>query len=482
MKTTRVHKERNPKMKASMRWIKVLPFQTISSPAIIAFAVVLLIICPTHGIQAGQLGIKCTEPAVWEGAAVNAVILPYTYTGHGQKPLSETAKELTLLVQMDVLFSMLKYGGVGTTVLSTRKIPSQQVREECTAEVVTDKVLGRIPGARSQIKPGTGVVILWGYIYEEGKDVFVQSYLRFLRRNAPDRISLTINSNVPLPMKFTGQLPDQAFAFAPKRLTVDELKEIGRAFRQSSMVRYHPNPSARGEKMWLDPDLPFQYRVTDARNGWMKIESYGPGPSGWVQAQVNIDEAPLSRKLPELCFVEGVVGYLRYQVHADKIMEYPHSGRIVQWTQRALSRFEEFSQKKKTSVPFAMAKILSGNISIISANPEHLTEAVHNASIKYAHAAELMPYNAEARNLLAMSRIYLSYLSGWSSEKPAVIAKELLNTLVLDANNDVILANLENFYVLVSKIPEKISQIQNAEIKNKLSAVRRVRSGLEKNR
>ena len=129
-----------------------------------------------------------------------------------------------------------------------------------------------------------------------------------------------------------------------------------------------------------------------------------------------------------------------------------------------------------------MSKILSGNISIISANPEHLTEAVHNASIKYAHAAELMPYNAEARNLMAMSRIYLSYLSGWSSEKPAVIAKELLNTLVLDANNDVILANLENFYVLVSKIPEKISQIRNAEIKNKLSAVRRVRTGLEKNR
>ena len=108
-----------------MRWIKVLPFPTISSPAIIALAVVLLIICPINGIQAGQLGIKCTEPAVWEGAAVNAIILPYTYTGHGQKPLSETAKELTLLVQMDVLFSMLKYGGVGTTVLSTRKIPSQ---------------------------------------------------------------------------------------------------------------------------------------------------------------------------------------------------------------------------------------------------------------------------------------------------------------------------------------------------------------------
>jgi hypothetical protein len=93
-----------------------------------------------------------------------------------------------------------------------------------------------------------------------------------------------------------------------------------------------------------------------------------------------------------------------------------------------------------------------------------------------------MPYNAEARNLMAVSRIYLGYLSGWSSEKPAVIAKELLNTLVLDANNDAILANLENFYVLVSKIPEEMSQIQKAELKNKLSAVRRVRAGLERNR
>jgi len=469
-------------MKASMKWIKVLPFPTISGSAIIALAAVLLIICPIHRIHAGQLGINCTEPAVWEGAAVNAVILPYTYTGHGQKPLSKTAKELTLLVQMDVLFSMLKYGGVGTTVLSTREIPLQRVREECTPEVVTAKVLGRIPGANSQIKSGRGVVILWGYIYEEGKDVFVQSYLRFLRRNAPDRIFLTINRDMPLPMKFTGRLPDQAFAFAPKRLTVDELKEIGRAFQQSAMVRSHPNTSARGERMWLDPDLPFQYRVMDARNGWMKIESYGPGPSGWVQAQVNIAESPLSRKLPELCFVEGAVGYLRYQVHIDEIMRLPHAGRVVQWTQRALSRFEEFSQKKKGSVPVAMAKILSGNLSIISANPAQLIEAVHNASIKYTHAAALMPYNAEARNLMAVSRIYLGYLSGWSSEKPAVIAKELLNTLVLDADNDAILANLENFYVLVSKIPEEMSQIQKAELKNKLSAVRRVRAGLERNR
>jgi hypothetical protein len=55
----------------------------------------------------------CDDPRVFGGAALNAVILPFRYTGHSrEQALSEAAQKLTRLVQLDILFSLIKHGSI----------------------------------------------------------------------------------------------------------------------------------------------------------------------------------------------------------------------------------------------------------------------------------------------------------------------------------------------------------------------------------
>lgn len=64
------------------------------------------------------------RPSVFPDAAVNVVILPYSSTSAAKKPLGPTARELTLLMNLDILFSILKFKSVGGTRLAIQ--PGQE--------------------------------------------------------------------------------------------------------------------------------------------------------------------------------------------------------------------------------------------------------------------------------------------------------------------------------------------------------------------
>lgn len=461
---------------ATIRRCFKLPRSLFQQCGVICFCS-LLLFCATGTAHAGAIGIDCERPFVWKGAAVNAVILPYLNLNEDREPLTRAAEELTLLVQMNVLFSMLKYSGVGATVLSVRERPARMLETECSADAVMDKLLGKRDGARTQLEPGRGIVLIWGYLYEEGEEIFIQSYIRFLRRDADDRLSLQIKTPSQTTVSFSGRLPDQAFAFAPRRVTVDELKEIGNAFRKNAVVRKEPDIRSRGYEIDLNPYRPFQYRVMAARNGWMRIEAYKEsGPSGWVHAQADLGEVSMSEKLPELFFVEGAVGYLRYRVHLDGISDHPYVDRMRDYARKALARFTEHAAGAQSPEAEAMAGILSAGLDIAAGKPSDAAAA----SEKLNTAARRIPYSAAARNLSAVADIYLGHQSRWTAAKPADISRKLLAGLALDAGNKEILNNMEKFYRLIEPLPMHTRQLQQAEIDAKMAAVQRVLNTLDK--
>src|ERR1017187_5473869 len=62
--------------------------------------------------QAGMAHLDCRFPMGFGGAAVNVVVLPYTYTGDSRN-LADTGNRRSLLVKLDVLSHILEYGSVG---------------------------------------------------------------------------------------------------------------------------------------------------------------------------------------------------------------------------------------------------------------------------------------------------------------------------------------------------------------------------------
>lgn len=425
---------------------------------------------------AGEQAVPCAEPYVWSGAAVNAVIHPYQYTGRDYRPLSETARQLTLLTHMNVLFSMLKYGGVGAVTITTRGVSPDKIRFECSPEDVMRKILGQEYGARSEIKRHRGVVMLSGFVYDEGGDVYVQSFVRFLRRQDPGRITLDLGSAETGASVLVGSFAYQAIAFAPRKLSRQTLQEIATAFFSTARIHEEPDETSPAYDVVVDPDVPLSYRVNHAQGGWMEISSPEIGVDGWIKAEPAVGGRRLDQQLPEIHFIEGLVGYMRYQMALDGTVEYGRPDRILGWTRRAFARFEEQAGGGASPEAAAAARILLGNLEILAAGPDNLQESVQSAARYYAKAVKITPYSAVARNMDSMARIYLGQRTGWIGESPSDVATSLQQALALDTGNQDITANLEALFTVMGDLPESVTKIDGEQLEKKMAAVKRVRA------
>ena len=120
--------------------------------------------------QAGMV-TDCDHLPDFEGADVTTLVLQYEYAGRPDDPLSEAARNLSLLIQMDTLLTQLKYRNIGVAFVQTERyapIP-------CTPERVAQRMRGHIP-------PSKGVVILSGRLFEVEDRLYLQSSLLFLRK------------------------------------------------------------------------------------------------------------------------------------------------------------------------------------------------------------------------------------------------------------------------------------------------------------
>jgi hypothetical protein len=228
----------------------------------------------------------CNDPRVFSRSPVNVLLLPYTYTGtraQMARPLSEAAGRLGLLMEHDSLVEMTKYQAIG--VVNLVRTPGS---EPCDANNVWEQLVGprRDPGAG--LRPGGGVVMMWGRIYEEGTALYVQSYLRFARADTSERVERTLPASSYGPAIFAATLPTQVVTLPPRRITLDDIASINNEFSRLAVVRDAPNEGAKIIDRLPDlgtPDQslrPFGYAVVDVRGDWVRVASLYGGPPGWI--------------------------------------------------------------------------------------------------------------------------------------------------------------------------------------------------------
>ncbi|MBA4177063.1 MAG: hypothetical protein C0505_10965 [Leptothrix sp. (in: Bacteria)] len=379
--------------------------------------------------------LPCSEPRVFQGAAVNSFVLPFRYVGSQPTPeLLRASREISALAHFEILFGLLKHGRVGGTDLVA--VPGLV----CDVDTVIDQVTrGAGPGA---LLPGQTLVLTWGRLFEQGDDLYVQTYVRFLRqgRRGPERETIT----VPLAgdgtkVDLMAALPAQAIAFPARRISRQDLERIGQEFRLAMVVRPTRDMQAPGQSIDFNPERAFPYGITRAEGDWMWIEPMAGGPKGWVRARVGDDgkagEWSLRRWLPELVYVDAVAGFLR--LRAGKDFGAPPFERTQAAIEAALQRFEVAVIADDAPAAHGLAQAMRGFLEWDAGAATRQT-----AARRFAQALKLMPEYAAARNLAALTRP-LQAGAALDAKVVARMARELNGALALDPGDRLVLDNME---------------------------------------
>jgi hypothetical protein len=414
--------------------------------AAISLALVVMFAAPAT-MRAERPNVPCANPSVFPESAVNGVVLQYTYAGSENRELSMAAKKLSLLIHWEMLFSMLEYGSIGAVQIVVRR--SQE--PNCTPDMIFDKLTGKTRGAADPVPPGKGMVFLWGILYEEGKDIYLRSYVRFLRRGPSEELSLGAGGK-----QFRASLSSQSFAFPPRKLTTDDLVSIENQFSSAAILRESPDEKSLSRPLPLNPDSPFPCYISEIKGDWMKLQPFGGEPGGWMKSGFQLGPNSLVRRLPELSLVKALAGYLRYRYALEGDPLPVTSESLSRWAssvEDARQRFETSSQGNVSPVASAVGKQIVGMLKLLAPGK---SAADMQAALKlFQEATDQIPYSADAWSLELVTQIYLAYQSAGQdvSLKPREIAEGLTQAAALGPENRTALNNLQQFYELLQTTP-----------------------------
>jgi hypothetical protein len=413
----------------------------------------LLSLAPWPALAGSQL--PCSEPRVFQGAAVNAFVLPFRYVGNQPTPeLLQASRQISALVHFEILYGMLKYGAVGGTDLVA--VPGRL----CDVDEVVDRVTrGSGPGV---MRPGQTLVLVWGRLYEEGEQLYLQSYLRFLRQGAsgPERETLRVAlAGGSTALELRGGLPVQAIAFPPRRIGRADLARVAADFRTAMVVRPVKDMNAPGQSIDFVAERPFPYGITRAEGDWMWIQPMAGGPAGWVRARQNEAagaerESSLQRWMPELAFVDAAAGFMR--LRAGSGLAGAARERALAAIDAGLARFERafegHSEGGEAGAALGLGRAMQG-FARWDAGPGTAAAAARaQAAELFAQARSRMPEYAAARNLAAITRPLLRapaeaapgpMLDARSLDR---LARELTGALALDPADAQALENMDRVY------------------------------------
>jgi hypothetical protein len=392
--------------------------------------------------------VSCDVPTVFD-SAVNVVVLPYDYALAGQ-PLSKTVLQMSVLVQLDALFSNLKYRSIGVLQVKEEERPGG-----CAPEKVIDRLLGNSSGAARTLHDGQGLVVLWGKVYEEGGDLYVQSYLRFLRKGGAESLDVPVSD-----ARLRATLPSQALAFPPQHLTTKDVADISSEFSRAIVIRERPDDSSApvAASILADESTSIAYGIDRAEEEWVHVVSKGR-PSGWVRATAEMGKTSLRRRMPELYFLDAVVGYLESRISSGA--DGRPSGREIAWVEEALRGYEEGTAGGRSEpAPLAVGQAMLGFLHLLGKPSE---DDLVTAQKSFDSAAERLPYNVAALNLSATGRLSLFFRG--SSEaakglagrigKPVVQSsmRDLVRTYARNPQDPVAKGNLESLDRLLDSKP-----------------------------
>ncbi len=408
----------------------------------------------------------CERPFVFRDAAVNAVVMPYLYAGRKLESRAQSARNLSLLIQVEVLFSALKYGSVG----AVQNIPRSEDDPECSPDAVLEKLLGRRPGAEQELRPGGGLILIWGRIFERGQDIYVQTYVRFLRRDSSEVIRLSFGGPPLLAAPSV-----TAFSFAPRKLTLQDLFDIGAQYARARLVHEQPDDSSAVVRISLADPSVGGYSVEETWGTWMKIRLQHGGRGGWIRAAPTLGGTPLHHKMPELHFIETLVGYLRMRAaSAGNAPAAPE--RSLDWASEALGHYETESEGRVALLSTAVGKELIGILRMTG--PDASDSELEKASTLFREAVALLPYDAEARNLEILSRIALA--GHGRRLRARATADEMVALIPLAPANGRFASNLQSYYTTLrmgSLMVDPSDLIEAAELEQRVRSLRVARVG-----
>ena len=437
----------------------------------------LLFLMSTHLAQAGMAHLDCRFPMVFGGAAVNVVVLPYTYAGDSHS-LTDTGKRLSLLVKLDVLSHILEYGSVGAVQM---EMP-EGVRTDdpsCLPETVLPVLLGTRPAnlalsgmfadnrdAQNAIQPGHGIVLVWGLLYEDGDDIFVQTYAQFLRRDIDETFTFHAGGS-----SFSATLSSQRFAFTPQKFTRSELQQIEISYGKADYVRDQPNDNAHGDRLPMlvarcagqgcdDSAVHAGFYVMEKRGEWIRIQYMDPIQDrrkvGWIHSAGGLSGTPLDNILPELKFIEGCAGYLRLRVADAEQAPQPEGAQALAEDQ--LNAFVQSNESQTADITNAVAVQLAGAVNYLTGS-NHI-ESLVKAADYFERARTMIPYDPNAITLAVGAQMTEEWRQNGRCVRTAQKSERLANATALSSNKAA-LANLTNFYTMLLKNPESSPASEN---------------------
>ena len=109
------------------------------------------------------------RPFAFKDADVNVVILPYFQSGQSSHDLSGLGSQLALLVKLDTLYRAMTYDKWGIVLLAGPK-------EQCKPETIAFDLL-----LSGMVHPGSRLIVVWGTLYQQDENVYVQTFARYYR-------------------------------------------------------------------------------------------------------------------------------------------------------------------------------------------------------------------------------------------------------------------------------------------------------------
>jgi hypothetical protein len=390
-------------------------------------------------LRAGVPSASCMRPTVFPDAAVNVVLLPFSTRSADSARFAAAAQRLTVLMQFETLFSILKFGEVGVVRLVASQADIESGR--CSASNVLDMVLGRKPGAANRMLQHHGLVVVWGTLYEENGSVFVSTNVRFLRAG-DDEAQLIKVKNVT----FTTRVPATAIGLPSQLLSPEQLAAVQQQFQ--SFATFHTSPvDGPGQPFPIDmlstPNNGWTYWVAESRPGWIRLENSGSFPRGWVR--LGALGGSSANRLSSLDFIEGAVGYLRTRIGAEsKVL--PPTAAMQDDADAALSRFVERAGPDQQASAIAL-----GLRCALRLNPARISNAGVTQALSWAtRARDAIPYNANLRGLALTAQLFLAYQGEGTPVRIADMATAYEQAVAVEPNNPDVLKNAIAFYQLVN--------------------------------
>jgi len=448
-------------------WIAAIAARMRARAAGLLISVMLLVPSSARAIEQ----TTCESLRVFGGAAVNVALFPYTYTGKDRRQdLSEAARNISLLVQLDVL-GAARYGSIGITrVLGEDPVVCDPKR------LLGVLRRGEASGPHGELRAGGGVVALWGQFFETAGTLYVQSYLSFFRHQMSEDLELPLTTPAG-DLEFIARLPAQQVAFRPRPVEFADLENINRIFYETSTIREAPDPSAPPVQAEPFDVQDFAYGVEFAGDGWLRLIPYADLPEGYVRLGGETSNF-LKRLLPELSLLDAVVGYLTHRVaNESEAFEFTPAPDIPVLLERSSENYREVVDAREEPLPVTLAYALPAAAQLLDVvyHREESLEAAGAVLEGLDSAVELLPDNADLLNIHAIARTILCCSTGSELGTAAGIEGELHRAMVVAPANPRVVTTLENLYQLLMRLPDRGELLSQSDLEQRITSLENLR-------